>query len=134
MPPTAAVRITVEQPAAIPVRSGWTTSLQLDALVGVAAAGEDQHHLVADRDGPALGVMARRRVAGKEGQGGQRDRGSRGAQALRRRGQAGAEDDQDVVMLHAGAPGQLPGRPGRVVRGLGHGGKVGVTSPAACVS
>ena len=27
MPPTAAVRITVEQPAAIPVRSGWTTSL-----------------------------------------------------------------------------------------------------------
>ena len=28
MPPTAAVRITVEQPAAIPVRRGWTTSLR----------------------------------------------------------------------------------------------------------
>ena len=42
MPPAAAVRITVEQPAAIPVRRGWTTSAGLEALVEVAAAAQDE--------------------------------------------------------------------------------------------
>ena len=56
--------------------------------------------------------------------------GARRAQVLRRRGQAGAQDHQDVVPLDAGAPRQLAGRAGRMVGGIAHAGHgSGVTRP-----
>ena len=42
MPPAAAVRMTVRQPVAKPVRRGWTTSAGVEALVEVASPAQDQ--------------------------------------------------------------------------------------------
>ena len=97
---------------------------EVDALVGVAAAGKDQHHFPSDRDRPALGVMAGGGVAGEEGQGGEGDGRAVGPEQLGRAGQAGAQDDQDVEMVHSGAPDELPSGPGGPIRWFDHSGMV----------
>ena len=77
MPPAAAVRMTVVQPAAIPVRTGWTTSAGVEALVEVAAPAEDEHPAAAQRHRPALGAVAARGVRREEGEGVERERSRR---------------------------------------------------------
>ena len=53
----------MRQPAAMPVRSGWTTSAGVEPLVEVAAAAEDEDPPAGDGDGPGLGPVPAGRVA-----------------------------------------------------------------------
>ncbi len=99
---------------------GMDDFAQLNALIGVAAAGEHQHPLGADLDGPSHSMVTRRGVAGKEGQGSQGDRGSGGAELRGGGSKAGPKDHQNVVMVDPGATRQLASGAGCIVRCLAH--------------
>ncbi len=130
MPPAAAVRMTVRHPAAIPVRSGWTTSSGRQAFVQVAPTAQDQETNPPMVDGPCMGPMPPCGVGREEGQRVERDRLLACTQHLGRPGEPAPEEHKHVVVVDAQATGEFAGAVLRPVGGGLHGLMVEVQPPA----
>ncbi len=121
MAPAAAVRMTVRQPAARPVRRGWTTSAGGQPLVEVAAPAQHEHPAAPERDRPGLGPVPARRIGREVGQRGEGDGLVGATQELGRPREAAAQEHEHVVVLGPEATAQLPGTLRRPVGGVLHG-------------
>ena len=124
MPPAAAVRMTVRQPAAIPVRRGCTTSTGVSPSYRWHRPPRTRMRRPLCWTDQRVGSMPSCAIGRKEGQCVEGYRFLAGAQRLCRPRQAAAEEYEHVVVFDSQAATQFPGAVRRPVGGSLHGAMV----------